>query len=157
LGRAIGIDANVFLCVLLPGATKADKENVDGSEALVKKISEGKIRAVTSSIVLSEIAWAFLREGKSVREMEGARYVLEDMLRENLEIVHVSNDISWQAGKLRRKYYTKENMISYQDAIYLATCLDKSVSQLFTTDPHLLITKEISVLEPKSFMTDLPR
>ena len=151
MGGKVGLDANVFLCILLPEATKADKENIEGSEAIIEALTKKKIQSVTSSIALSELAWAFLREEKPIKEMEGGRYVLEEMLKESLEIIPVNNNIAWQAGKLRRKYYTKENMISYQDAIYLATCLNQTAKPLYTTDPHLLITEEIKVLEPKNF------
>ena len=73
------------------------------------------------------------------------------MLKNSLKIIPVNNNIAWQAGKLRRKYYTRENMISYQDVIYLATCLNEKATLLYTTDPHLLMTREIKVLEPKNF------
>ncbi|MDI6640344.1 MAG: PIN domain-containing protein [Methanocellales archaeon] len=149
MGR-IGLDANVFLSVLLPEATKTDRENVEGSERILNALAQGDHTGVTSSMVFAEIAWAFLREDKATEEMEGAKYVLESM--SNLEIIPVSNDIAWGAGKRRRKYY-KRGQISYQDAIYLTACVLEKVDVLYTSDPDLLdIEKpETTIKQPKDF------
>ncbi|NOZ59427.1 MAG: hypothetical protein GXO66_07635 [Euryarchaeota archaeon] len=60
----IGLDANIFLCILLPESTIAGKENIEGCERILKSLGRGNT-AITSTIVLAEIAWAFLREGKA--------------------------------------------------------------------------------------------
>ncbi len=39
------------------------------------------------------------------------------------KLVPVDSGIAFEAGKLRRKYYSKRFQLSYQDAIYLATCI----------------------------------
>lgn len=148
MGR-IGIDANVFLRVLLPESTKADKENVSGSERILSSIGS-RNTGITSSIALAEIAWAFLREGKEGVELETARHVIETM--RGLEIVSVGSSIAWEAGKLRRRYYAKESQLSYQDAVYLATCI-KRVEAFNTTDTHLLrIEAEMPIIEAKMFV-----
>ncbi|KXA91292.1 hypothetical protein AKJ57_01870 [candidate division MSBL1 archaeon SCGC-AAA259A05] len=149
MGR-IGLDSNVFLCVLLPGATKTSRGNIDGSERVLKSLS-GTNKGITSSIVLAEIAWAFLREGKGGPEMEGAKEVIEGT--EGLEINPVDPHIAWRAGKLRGRHYEKESPISYQDTVYLATSLREKVDALYTTDPHLLKLEEeeIPIVEPKDF------
>ncbi len=145
---SIGVDANVFLCVLLPESTKTDKANVDGSERILKSFT--KKPGVTSSIVFAEVAWAFLREEKSDIELEAVRHVLETI--EGMKIIKVDNEIAWNAGKLRRKHYGKELQISYQDAIYLATCIKERVEAFYTTDSHLLRLKEkIPIEEAKHF------
>lgn len=151
MGGEIGLDANVFLCVLLPEATKTEPDNVKGSEAILQALEKADIQAATSAIVLSEVGWTLLREKKPVREVEGARYVLEEMLKHTLRIIPVRNEIAWKAAWLRLKYYSKQNQLSYQDAIYLATCTVQKTDVLYTTDQHLLQTKEVAVLQPRDF------
>lgn len=151
MGGEIGLDANVFLCVLLPEATKTEPDNVKGSEAILQALEKADIQAATSAIVLSEVGWTLLREKKPVREVEGARYVLEEMLKQTLRIIPVRNEIAWKAAWLRLKYYSKQNQLSYQDAIYLATCTVQKTDVLYTTDQHLLQTKEVAVLQPRDF------
>jgi predicted nucleic acid-binding protein len=151
LGGEIGLDANVFLCVLLPEATKTAPDNVKGSEAILQALEKADIQATTSAIVLSEIGWALLREKKTAQDVEGARYVLEEMLKQTLRIIPVKNEIAWKAAWLRSKYHSEENQLSYQDAIYLATCTTQKIEVLYTTDQHLLQTKEIVVLQPRNF------
>ena len=145
----IGIDANIFLCVLLPESTRADEENIKGSERVLRSLT--KNNGITSSIVLAETAWAFLREEKDGIELEAARHVIETM--NGLEILKVDDNIAWDAGKLRRKHYSKELQLSYQDAIYLATCINEKVEAFYTTDSHLLKMSEetIKVIEAKDF------
>jgi predicted nucleic acid-binding protein len=151
LGGEIGLDANVFLCVLLPEATKTAPDNVKGSEAILQALEKADIQATTSAIVLSEIGWALLREKKTAQDVEGARYVLEEMLKQTLRIIPVKNEIAWKAAWLRSKYHSEENQLSYQDTIYLATCTTQKIEVLYTTDQHLLQTKEIVVLQPRDF------
>ena len=148
MGR-IGIDANVFLCILLPESTKTDGENVAGSQRILKSIGS-KNAGITSSIVMAEIAWAFLREGKGGIELELARRVIEDM--RGLKIINVDTEVAWSAGKLRRKYYGKKLQLSYQDAVYLATCIREAVDAFYTTDTHLLkIKTDIPIKEARHF------
>lgn len=145
----IGIDANIFLCILLPESTKADRENANGSERILRSINTENT-GITSSIVFSEVVWAFLREGKAEIELEAVRHVIQNI--KGLKILQVDNDIAWKAGKLRRKYYSKEVQISYQDAIYLVTCMREGVEAFYTTDSHLLkIPVNIPIREPKDF------
>ena len=147
----IGLDSNIFLCVLLPEATKTDKQNVAGSEKLLGSLSSSNI-GVTSSIVFAEVAWAFLREEKDGEEMEGAKYVLKTM--EGLKIISVSDEIAWKAGRLRRLYYSRKNQISYQDTIYLVTSISENVDALYTTDPDLLNISEpeVPIIEAKDVL-----
>lgn len=148
MGR-IGIDANIFLCILLPESTKTEGENVAGSERILKSIGS-RNAGITSSIVMAEIAWAFLREGRDGIELEAARRVIEDM--RGLKIVNVDTDVAWSAGKLRRKYYGKKLRLSYQDAVYLATCIREGVEAFYTTDAHLLkIKTDMPIKEARQF------
>lgn len=146
----IGIDANIFLCVLLSESTVADRENINASERILKSIGSENT-AITSSIVLAEIAWAFLREGKTGIELEAAKNVMETM--RGLEFINVDTEVAWDAGKLRRKHYSKKTQLSYQDAVYLATCVKEGAEVFYTTDAHLLeIKAEIPIKEAKKFI-----
>jgi len=148
LGR-IGLDSNVFLCVLLPEASKTDPENVRGARRIIASLGTEN-RAVTSALVLAEVAWAFLREGKKGPELEAAKSVMTSI--EGLEIESVTPDLAWSGGKLRAKHYSKDRSISYQDSIYLATSIDGGAEVLYSTDSHLLgIEESIPVVEPKKF------
>jgi hypothetical protein len=80
---------------------------------------------VTNSIVLAEIAWAFLRNGKGGIELGAARSVIENMGR--LGIIEVDNEIAWNAGKLRRKHYGRKLQLPYQDAVYFSTYIRERV------------------------------
>jgi predicted nucleic acid-binding protein len=145
----IGLDANIFLCILLPESTIAGNENIRGCERILKSLGMGNT-GITSTILFAEIAWAFLREEKAGVELEAARKVIEGM--QGLKLVPVDSGIAFEAGKLRRKYYSKKFQISYQDAIYLTTCLRENVETFYTTDSHLLSLKEkIEIREPKDF------
>ncbi len=148
MGR-IGLDSNVFLCLLLPEATKTDQENVRGSRRILRSI--GKVnRGVTSALVLAEIAWAFLREDKSGPEFEAAKSVITGI--EGLEIESVTPDLAWSAGRLRAKYYSRERPISYQDSIYIVTSIERGAEVLYSSDKHLLgVEESIPVIEPKNF------
>ncbi len=148
MGR-IALDANVFLSVLLPESTLTTRENIEGCERILRSIGKTHT-AVTSTIVLAEVAWAFLRERKEGIELEAAREVIEEI--PGLKLVPVDTDIAFSAGKLRKKYYSKELQISYQDAIYLVTSLREEAEIFYTTDTHLLRLKEkIKIREPKDF------
>jgi len=148
VGR-VGVDASIFLCVLLPGPTKAGESNIRGSEKLLRSVGRDSM-AVTSSIVFAEVAWAFLREGKETVELEAAKQVIEGM--GGLEIIPVDNEIAWLAGRFRRRYYSGKLQLSYQDALYLATCIQNGVKTFYTTDSHLLSIdeKSIQVLKPSA-------
>jgi predicted nucleic acid-binding protein len=148
LGR-IGLDSNVFLCVLLPKASKTDPENVHGARRILGSLGKGN-QGVTSAIALAEVAWAFLRESKKGPEFEAAKSVITGM--EGLEIESVTSDLAWSGGKLRARHYSKKRFISYQDSIYLATSIKRGVDVLYSTDSHLLeIQESIPVVEPKRF------
>ncbi|MFC1790273.1 PIN domain-containing protein [Patescibacteria group bacterium] len=47
------IDTNIFLRVLV----KEDKVSFQESKLFLRKVKEGKVRAVTGSLILAEVAW----------------------------------------------------------------------------------------------------
>jgi len=149
LGK-IGMDANVFLSILLPESTKMDEENAAGSRRLIKSIGLENT-GIVSSILMAEIVWAFLREDKGSVECKAVRGVIETV--KGLEIINVDNGIAWNAGKLRKKYYSEKLPISYQDAVYLATCIKEGVEVFYTSDAHLLrIKADVPIKEVKYFL-----
>ncbi len=145
----IGLDSNVFLCLLLPEASRTDPENVEGAGRLLRSLGREN-QGVTSALLLAEVAWAFLREGKNGPEVEAARTIITSM--EGLDVVAVTPDLAWLGGRLRGKHYSRERSISYQDSIYLATSIQAGCDALYSTDRHLLGIREgIRVAEPKEF------
>lgn len=148
MGR-IGLDSNIFLCLLLPEASKTDPENVERAGEVLRSLSREN-QGVTSALLLAEVAWAFLREGKGAPEIEAARTVITSM--ERLDIRSVTPDLAWLGGRLRGKHYSRERSISYQDSIYLVTSIEAGCEVLYSTDRHLLGIREgIRVVEPKDF------
>lgn len=148
MGR-IGLDSNVFLCVLLPEASRTDPENVHGARRILESLGRDN-RGVTSALMLAEVAWAFLREGKRGPELEAAKSVITSI--EGLEIESVTPNLAWSGGKLRAKHYSKTRSISYQDSIYLVTSIEGGAEILYSTDSHLLgIRESIPVVEPRKF------
>lgn len=148
MGR-IGLDSNVFLCLLMPEASRTDPENVKGAGRVLRSLGREN-HGVTSALLLAEVAWAFLREGKEGPEIEAARTIITSM--EGLDIVAVTPDIAWLGGRLRGKHYSRERSISYQDSIYLVTSMEAGSEVLYSTDRHLMgIQEGIRVAEPREF------
>lgn len=141
------LDANVFLALLIPAATKAPTEEVAGAERVLKALEEGRLRGVSTTILLGEIRYAYLREDEPGFEIAAAAIGAEA----NLRTVPVTVTLAVHAAELRRKYYTRKNAFSYNDGLYLATGMAEHADLLITTDPHLLAATELEVLSPSSF------
>jgi predicted nucleic acid-binding protein len=52
---------------------------------------------------------------------------------------------------LRRKYYSKKHVFSYNDGLYLATGLGEKADLIVTTDPHLLNVRELKTMPPSQY------
>lgn len=134
-----GLDANVFLAVLIPEATKAPKDEIAGATRVLRALEDGRLRGISTTILLGEIRYVYLREDKVGFEIARAAIEAESHLR----LQSVSASLAIQAAELRRKYYSKKNAFSYNDGLYLATGLAEHADLLITTDPHLLNVTEI--------------
>ena len=141
------LDANIFLSVLIPEATKAPKEEIQGSERVLQDLEEGRLQGVSTAILFGEIRYVYLREQKPGFEI--ARAAIE--AEANLRIVSVTAALAINAAELRKQYYSKKNVFSYNDGLYLATGLAEHADYLITTDPHLLHVADIETLLPSQY------
>ncbi len=138
------LDANIFLAVLIPEATRAPKDEIAGAERVLKALEEGRLRGVSTAILFGEIRYAYLREDKPGFEI--ARAAIE--AEANLRVSTITVPLAIHAAELRRKYYSKKNVFSYNDGLYLATALAEMADLLITTDPHLLSVRDLKTTPP---------
>jgi predicted nucleic acid-binding protein len=141
------LDANIFLAVLIPEATRAPKEEIAGAGRVLSAVEKGRLRGISTAILLGEIRYAYLREDKPGFEI--ARAAIE--AEENLRILAVTAPLAIHAAELRRKYYSKKNAFSYNDGLYLSTGIAEHADLLITTDPHLLNARDLKTMPPSQF------
>jgi predicted nucleic acid-binding protein len=141
------LDANVFLALLIPESTKALRAEIEGAERVLRAIENGRLRAVSPSILFGELRYVYLREDKPGFEV--ARTAIE--AAHNFNTVPVTVPLAIQAAELRRKYYSKRNAFSYNDGLYLAVGLAEQADLLVTTDPHLLGIQEMNTMLPSQY------
>ena len=141
------LDANVFLAVLIPEATRAAREEITGAERVLRAVEEGRLRGVSTTIVFGELRYVYLRESKPGFEIARAAIEAEP----NLKAVAVSAPLAVHAAELRSKYYSKKNAFSYNDGLYLATGLAERANLLITSDPHLLGAGELKAIRPAEY------
>ncbi len=141
------LDANVFLAVLIPEATKASKEEISGAERVLRAVEEGRLRGVSTTILFGEIRYVYLREDKPGFEIACAAIEAEV----NLRVLAITVPLAIHAAELRRKYYSKRNAFSHNDGLYLATILSEDADLLITTDPHLLNVTDLKTSPPSRY------
>lgn len=141
------LDANVFLAALIPEATKAPKDEILGSARVPKALEEGRLRCVSTAILLGQVRYVYLREDKAGFEIARAAIEAETGMR----LLSVTASMAIHAAVLRRKYYSKKNAFAYNDGLYLATGLAEHAELLITTDPHLLNVTELKTLRPSQY------
>jgi len=141
------LDANVFLAVLIPEATKAPKEEIAGAGRVLKALEEGRLQGISTAILLGEIRYVYLRENKSGFDI--ARAAIE--AEANLRILPITVPLAIHAAEIRRRYYSKKNVFSYNDGLYLASGLAEHADLIITTDPHLLGVTELKSILPSQY------
>jgi predicted nucleic acid-binding protein len=141
------LDANIFLAVLIPEATKAPKDEIAGAERVLKAVERKHLRGLSTAILFGEIRYAYLREDKPGFEI--ARAAIE--AEASLSIISVTVPLAIHAAELRRRYYSKKNAFSYNDGLYLATALTEHADLLVTTDPHLLAVRDLKTMAPSQY------
>ena len=93
-------------------------------------------RAILPTIVLAEFyAQTFKRTGKEVADKR-----FREVVNSSLQIIPLTEQISYQAGLLRAKYQEK---IPWGDCIVAATAVQNKAKFVVTEDPHLMEIKEI--------------
>ena len=141
------LDANIFLAVLIPEATQAPKEEIRGATRVLKALEEGHLHGVSTTILLGEIRYVYLRENKVGFEIARAAIEVERHLR----LLVITVPLAVHAAELRRRYYSKRNAFSYNDGLYLATGLAEQAEILITTDPHLLSVTDMNAIPPSQY------
>lgn len=141
------LDANIFLAVLIPGLTKAPKDEIAGAGRVLKAVEEGRLQGVSTAILFGEIRYVYLRENKPGFEIARAAIDAEG----NLRILAITAPLAIHAAELRRRYYSKKNAFSYNDGLYLATGMAERANLLITTDPHLLSVAELKAMSPSQY------
>ena len=141
------LDANIFLAVLIPEATRAPRDEIAGAARVLKAVEDGRLRCVSTAILLGEVRYVYLREDKAGFEIARAAIEAES----NLRVLSVTASLAIHAAELKRRYYSKKNTFSYNDGLYLATGLAEHADLLITTDPHLLAVAELKTLRPSQY------
>jgi len=141
------LDANVFLAVLIPEATRAPKEEIAGAERVLKALEEGRLRGISTAILLGEIRYVYLRENKPGFEI--ARAAIE--AEANLRILPITVPLAIHAAEFRRRYYSKKNAFAYNDGLYLASGVAEHADLIVTTDSHLLSVTELKAVLPSQY------
>ena len=114
---------------------------------MLKAVEEGRLRCVSTAILLGEVRFVYSREDKAGFEIARAAIEAES----NLRVLSVTASLAIHAAELRRRYYSKKNPFSYNDGLYLATGLAEHADLLITTDPHLLSVAELKTLRPSQY------
>ena len=93
-------------------------------------------RAILPTIVLAEFyAQTYKRTGKEVADKH-----FREVVDSGLQIIPLTEQISYQAGLLRAKYQEK---VHWGDCIVAATAVQNKAKFVVTEDPHLMDIKEI--------------
>lgn len=102
------VDTNIFLNI-----AREEKEFLDGSEELLKRITRGKIEGLASCVVLMEIKWALYEKGE-LAKADKAISLIEELVR----IVSVDKEIAKEAIeiKIRKK-------LELLDSIHVTTAI----------------------------------
>ena len=104
------LDANVFLAALIPEATKAPKDEILGSARVLRALEEGRLRCVSTAILLGEVRYVYLREDKAGFEIARAAIEAETGMR----LLSVTASLAIHAAELRRKYSFEEERFFLQ-------------------------------------------
>jgi len=93
-------------------------------------------RAILPTIVLAEFyAQTYKRTGKEVADKH-----FREVVDSGLQIIPLTEQISYQAGLLRARYQEK---VPWGDCIVAATAVQNKAKFVVTEDPHLMDIKEI--------------
>ena len=129
------VDANVFIYAAFESGEEAVK-----SKQILKKISSGEENAITSSLVIDEVAWVFHKNNKKSL----LRQALEKIyLIPNLQVLPVSSNAPLTALGYMEKYGLKP-----RDALHCAVMQENGVKTICSFDADFDKVKEIKRMEP---------
>jgi len=104
------LDANLFLEVLIPEATRPPKNEIAGAARVLKAVEGGQLQGVTTAILFGEIRYAYLREDKLGFEI--ARAAIE--AEANLRVVAVTASLAISRCRVAAKVLLKEERVFVQ-------------------------------------------
>lgn len=135
----IALDTYVFLDLF-----SGDSRFEGKVKTYMEKVMEGKIKAVISSGVFSELFYHVAKKWGVEKAEERIAFITS---YPNLTITPVNNEISILAGRLRYKYYRKppQREISYLDCIHLATAIFTNCKKFVTGDKDFEDIEEIDI------------
>lgn len=124
-GATIGLDTVVFIYFL-----ERHEAHYAGARALFERIEQGRLRAVVSTLLFSELLVPAFQAG----EHERAKAITELLGSfPGLSLVPVCSEISVEAARLRA-----DHGLRTPDAIHMATAVVAGASALVTNDHRLL-------------------
>ena len=117
-----------------------DEEGADKIEKILNKVDSEEIKAIISTMTLSEVYYVVSRINKNMAEE-----IFTDLVNSNLRIVGVGKEIAKLAGVFKHKYSKAKDPLPIADAIIAATAKIEKVS-LLAEDPHFDKIKEVDVM-----------
>ena len=150
----VGLDACVFLAVLLPRPGGVAAAEVAAARYALTALEEGRVLGITSALALAEVDYALGRDGITVERRQQVRVYLTQVLRTQLAVEPVDAEIAFAAADHRLAHYHRERSpISYADSIYVATARRSGAAQLLTTDTALLALQDPTIAPPSALRT----
>ncbi len=125
-------------CVFLDFFTS--KERQEKASAYLRAVSRGEMQAAVSSFTLLEVKY-HVRRLLGRKKADEAIYHLLSL--PNLEVISLSQEIAGIAADLRLKYYYKNKVFSFGDAIQFATAISSFCSCIITADDDFRGLEEI--------------
>lgn len=135
--KKVFLDTNIFLRYL----TNDVPDKADRVEALLKRAASGKIRLVTTELVIAEIVWV-LESYYELSRGKIAEQVRAILGTEGLEIIN--GDLVGRA----MEYYLADN-IDFIDGYIAALMEKKGITEIYSYDKkHLTGLKHLQRKEP---------
>lgn len=132
----VGLDSMLFIYLF-----EMNREHLEDTRRLFRGIESGAIRAVTSTLALTELLVRPLREG---RKADVADYVLALSGFPNMVVKPLDSATAVRAAELRAAYGVR-----VPDALHLATAVVSGAEIFITNDRGLKRVKGIEVYDLK--------
>jgi len=136
----IGLDSMVFIYLF-----ELNREHLEEARRVLREVEAGTLRAVTSTLTLTEIMVKPLREGRKNEALDYA-FTIENF--PNLTVKAPDVAIAIKAAELRAVYDIKT-----PDALHLATAITSGAEVFVSQDVGLKRVKEIAVCPLRDALT----